>query len=106
VSAVSFAYDNRWLLSVGGADRAVCQWVLEGKASEDRERVAFEPVPKLTVLAPPPHTVVELAHVEYADDGEELEALQEGVLVDAPAEQVAKVQPWVLAVQVVTSDIK
>lgn len=106
VSAVSFTYDNRWLVSVGGADRAVCQWVLEAKARDVRESVGFEAVPKLTVLAPPPDTVVELPHVEYAADGEELEELEEGVLVDSAAEQVAKVELWVLAIQVVTSDIK
>ena len=106
VSAVSFAYDNRWLVSVGGADRAVCQWVLEAKAREDREGVAFDAVPKLTVLAPPPDKVVELAHVEYAEDGEELEELQEGVMVEDCTGQAPKVAPWVLGIQVVTSDLK
>lgn len=106
VSAVSFAYDNRWLVSVGGADRAVCQWALEAKAHEEREAVGFDAVPKLTVLAPPPDKVVELAHVEYADDGEELEQLQEGVMAEGTAEENPKVEPWVLGIQVVTSDLK
>lgn len=106
VSAVSFAYDNRWLVSVGGADRAICQWVLEANACEERESVGFAAVPTLTVLAPPHDTAVELAHVEYAEDGEELEEIQEAVVMDVAVEQVAKVQPWVLAIQVVTSNIK
>lgn len=103
---MSFAYNNRWLVSVGGADRAVCQWALEAKALEDRESVINEAVPKPTVLAPPPDTVVELAHVEYAEDGEELEELEEGVVIDTATVQEIRMQPWTLGIQVVTSDIK
>jgi hypothetical protein len=104
---VSFSYDNRWLVSVGGADHAVCQWMLEAKAQDERQlcaRVAFANKP--TVLAPEPHAAFELTHVDFAADGTELALLQEQTLREPAPADMPRVETWQVSLQVVTSDVK
>lgn len=88
-------------MSVGGRDRAVCQWVVEPKAP------TYEAVPaermQLAVLAPPPKRAVAAEVTEYAL-GSRLVPVQEGVL-EVPA-RAMDVAPALLSVSVVTSDIR
>ena len=91
----------RWVVSVGGRDRAVCQWAVEARApgyhSVPAERM------QLAVLAPPPKRTDAAEVIEYAA-GARLSPVQDGPL-EAPA-QAVQPAPVLLSVSVVTSDLR
>lgn len=92
----------RWVVSVGGRDRAVCQWRVDGRAKEARAVPAGAAA--LPVLAPPPHHMVELTTVEYTAAGDAAAAPVEGTL-EAPARRAA-VETIPLSLTITTSDLK
>jgi hypothetical protein len=94
---------RRWLISVGGADRTVCQWIVQA-TGRDQKAVTGPPLQPL-VLAPPPRFIVDMGVIEYAADGSALEDLEEGV-VDEPPAVVDKAETLLVSVVAVTADAK
>lgn len=89
-------------MSVGGRDRAICQWAVEPHG-RDQQRIPGSSA-QLAVLAPSPMHIIDMQTVEFTGSGEPMAQLEEGTL-DAPARQ-ERANTMLVALTVITSDIK
>jgi hypothetical protein len=90
------------VVSVGGRDRAICQWAVKANIKDPQE--APEKQLELAVLTPPPKRIVEMPVAEFTAAKETLAPVKEGPL-DTPLRH-ATASLMLLQICVVTSDVK